>query len=144
MLISKFLSYIKDKTTPKVITRETDGLLQFLLCVNDEPRARIKCIIYADKGILIGDIVHERKEYNRGYGSQMMEELISYARANGYKYIYGNLSEVDRDHADRLHHFYQKFGFAITIFDKPKDLYYGKIEKWLDGERLYGQQTETI
>lgn len=133
MLFSKFMSLFKNKSTPQVMVRRIDNLLKILLSVNGEPRSKIVCVIMSEDSILIGDIEHERKEYNRGYGSQMMEELISYARKNGYTYMYGNLSEEDGDHADRLHHFYEKFGFSITIYEEPKGLYYGKIEKWIDG-----------
>ena len=81
--------------------------------------------------ILIGDITHENEEYCKGFGSMMMEALISYAEENGHTYIFGNLSEIDKDHADRLHHFYEKFGFSITIYDESQEMYYGKIEKWI-------------
>ena len=132
MFISKFISFIKNRKVPHIEVRKIDNVLKILLCVNDDIRSQIICVIQTNGRILISDIVHERKEYNKGYGSQMMEELLSYASANGYKYIYGNLSEVDRGHADRLHHFYEKHGFSVTVFEKAEGMYYGKIEKRLD------------
>lgn len=130
-MIQKILSLFQRETHPDIILRKTDALLQILLCIHNEPKARIKCVINPDNSILIGDITHENEEYCKGFGSMMMEALISYAEENGHTYIFGNLSEIDKDHADRLHHFYEKFGFSITIYDESQEMYYGKIEKWI-------------
>lgn len=107
------------------------GALFVRLYVNDRLTARMNCVTVTDKEILIGDILHsnEGADYNKGYGSLMMEKLLEYAVQKGITYIYGNLSEVDLGHKDRLHHFYQKFGFIITEYPEPQGNYYGKIEK---------------
>ena len=57
----------------------------------------------------------------------MMQKLISYAKENGYKTIYGHLSTVDLDHKDRLYHFYEKFGFVITENEEQDSILYCKI-----------------
>lgn len=93
--------------------------------------ANIKCLCYEDGSILICDIQHRNNEYNRGYGSAMMDKLNSHAVENGYTHIWGNLSEVDRNHQDRLHHFYQKHGFQVTVFERMDGSYYGRIDKYL-------------
>ena len=93
--------------------------------------ATMRCLCYEDGSILICDIQHRNNEYNRGYGSAMMDKLNSYAAENGYTHIWGNLSEVDRDHQDRLHHFYQKHGFQVTAFEQLDGSYYGRIDKHL-------------
>ena len=93
--------------------------------------ANMRCLCYEDGSILICDIQHRNNEYNRGYGSAMMDKLNSYAAENGYTHIWGNLSEVDRDHQDRLHHFYQKHGFQVTVFEQLDGSYYGRIDKHL-------------
>jgi len=124
-----------DKLFSKNITvtvHDEPGVEVFVirLCVNDRPTARMQCYVDSDRSILIGDIRHDRekRDYNKGYGSMMMQKLIDYARENNYRYIHGNLSVVDFDHKSRLHHFYQKFGFTVTEFSIPRDCYYGKIE----------------
>ena len=80
------------------------------------------------KEIFINDIcVRDKLKYgdnylkyiNKGYGSHMMSELISYAKQNGYQRIIGELSPVDENndidtcHRDRQLYFYKKFGFNI-------------------------------
>lgn len=121
------------KTEPdrlSVNIERTGALLMVRLCVNDYRSARIQCVIESDSTILIGDILHhnEDSDYNKGYGTLMMEHLLAYAKEHGYGYIYGNLSEVDLDHKERLHHFYEKFGFKVTEYTEPQDNYYGMIE----------------
>ena len=96
------------------------------------------CVPYEEK-ILISDIqprdwdMHsQRNKYiNKGYSSMLMSALIQYAKSLGITHLYGNLSCNDLGHKDRLHHFYQKFGFNIIEYDCPQDNYYGKIEKYL-------------
>lgn len=108
----------------------TDALLMVRLAANNRLRARMQCVVEADTTILIGDIQHcsENSDYNKGYGSLMMEKLLHYAEENDFDYIYGNLSKVDLDHKERLHHFYRKFGFIISENSEPHGNYYGKIE----------------
>ena len=78
--------------------------------------AKINCVIFNDtNSISIGDIQCEKN--NKGYGSLMMQSLISYAKENNFSYIYGWLAKIDSDHTDRLYHFYEKFGFEITPND---------------------------
>ena len=63
------------------------------------PKARMLCTIESDDTILIGDIRHYKdRDFCKGYGTLMMQKLISYAKENGYKTIYGHLSTVDLDH----------------------------------------------
>lgn len=93
----------------------------------------MKCVLYRDKNeILIGDIFvegdtsglfgflqHYTRYTNKGYGTQMMNMLLDFAKENGYKKIVGNLSYVDDndafdpEHRERQLHFYKKFGFKI-------------------------------
>ncbi len=93
------------------------------------PKARMLCTIESDDTILIGDISHYYKDrdFCKGYGTLMMQKLISFAKENGYKTIYGHLSTVDLDHKDRLYHFYKKFGFEITENEEQDSILYGKI-----------------
>ena len=102
--------------------------LQIVANKGKTPKARMLCTIKSDDTILIGDIRH-RKDKNlcKGYGTVMMQKLITYAKENGYKTIYGRLSTVDLDHKNRLHHFYEKFGFDITENEEQNSIFYGKI-----------------
>ena len=61
--------------------------------------------------IYISDIHSET--INMGFGSLAIENLIKYAYAFGSYEITGFISPADKDHYDRLFHFYEKFGFII-------------------------------
>lgn len=92
----------------------------------------MKCFIDKEnKTIKIGDILigeetnssfssRSYKNYIRkGYGAQMMNKLIDFAKNNNYKRIIGDLSCVDdndpldEDHRERQIRFYKRFGFKI-------------------------------
>lgn len=123
---------IKRNSIEIQVERSGDFLLMIKLYKNYTREARIQCVIESDRTILIGDIIHDSKrKYNKGYGSAMMTKLIEYVTENDYSRIYGNLSDVDIDHKDRLYHFYKKFGFAITEYPEKKDCYFGMVEKTL-------------
>ena len=111
----------------------SESMLMVHLFVSNRRSAWIQCVVEAEDTILIGDICHhnENVDYNKGYGSRMMEELLAYAREHNFHYIHGNLSVVDLGHKNRLHHFYQKFGFTITEYQEVKNNYYGIIELYL-------------
>ncbi len=117
------------KAIPSIRITKTECLITVKLCIKGIRVARMQCVAESDSTIMIGDIIHDNtRKYNKGYGSMMMKTLISYAKENGYTYIYGNLSDVDLGHKERLHHFYEKFGFKITEYAKKQNCYYGKIE----------------
>lgn len=61
----------------------------------------------------------------------MMNELLLFAEQNGFKRIWGNLSNVDIDHKERLYHFYEKSGFDIEGYDDLRGCDVGRIEKLL-------------
>ena len=63
------------------------------------------------KNIRISDVLIE--DIDIGNGTVAMEALIKYAKIINVKYIAGEFSRVDDDHADRRKHYYEKFGFAI-------------------------------
>ena len=118
----------KKKFSPVVQVEQTGTLLKFVLYVNNVREAWLQCVIESDSTILIGDIIHgNEKNYNKGYGSAMMQKLVEYAKENSYSLLYGNLSDIDIGHRDRLYHFYKKFGFEITEYDKYKSNYFGRI-----------------
>lgn len=65
--------------------------------------------------MFLGDIVS--KIENRGYGSRMLEFLISLSKEIGCRTICGNLSSTDADHFDKLRYWYEKYGFEVNIKD---------------------------
>lgn len=131
MLGSLIKALFQKKSEDITVTIDPDApSLKVRLSVNNLRQAWMECVIDSDTSILIGDILHNRERplYNRGYGSMMMEKLLEYAHENGYSFIHGNLAVCDLGHKERLHHFYQKFGFVITEYPEWQDNYYGKIE----------------
>lgn len=90
----------------------------------------MKCVLdRSNNSILIGDInvadVYTGNQFdylrfiNKGYGSMLMNELLAFAKENGYNKITGELADIDedneydREHRERQIHFYKKFGFEI-------------------------------
>ncbi|MFC4810062.1 hypothetical protein [Paenibacillus sp. GCM10023250] len=50
----------------------------------------------------------------RGYGSLMMKQLLALAERGNVARIEGRMQQAGhKDHAERLRHFYSKFGFVI-------------------------------
>ena len=103
--------------------------------INGECEIMMKCN-WEEKRIHIHDFKPENsckapKFINKGYGSEMMKKLLEYANENGCEEIFGELSVVDLDHKDRLHHFYEKFGFKIMEYSQRRGCYYGEIKKML-------------
>ena len=106
-------------------------------------RNAMKCTLYREENkIVIGDIFVEgdtegffgflqryTSYINKGYGTQMMNMLLEFAKENGYKKIVGKLSNVDDsdifdpEHRERQLHFYKKFGFKILPSEeKPNSI----------------------
>ncbi len=77
---------------------------------------RIMCT-YKDKiensYIHIDDFFAIREDV--GNGSILLKYLIEFAKEKNVKYISGMLSSVDKDHFDKLEHFYEKFGFKVSF-----------------------------
>lgn len=119
------------KKVIKVWTDSYESLVLIKLAINDTQISKMQCVKYPDGSLLIGDIdPYERKrDYGKGYGSMMMDELFKYVSLNGVHTIRGNLSVVDSDHKERLHAFYRKHGFVIIQYNTPKDSYYGEVLK---------------
>ena len=130
-MLKNFIKAIfKKEPDSMVVNIERDeSRLTVRLALNDRMCADMQCVVESDTTILIGDIRHRSEaDYGKGYGSQMMSAFLNYAAEHSFKYVHGNLATVDLDHKDRLHHFYQKFGFVITEYPEPQNTDYGKIE----------------
>ncbi|PFZ06003.1 hypothetical protein [Bacillus pseudomycoides] len=77
--------------------------------------------------IWIGNITSPKE--NIGNGSITMKYLIKMAKEMKVSHISGRLSPEDRDHFDKLEHFYKKFGFEVKF---NTDRTEGSIKKILD------------
>lgn len=75
------------------------------------------------KEIKICDI--QMEDNNIGNGYIAMKYFIKVSKEMRFNKIVGDISNVDKDHWDRLIHYYKKFGFKV-IFNKEYTL--GKIE----------------
>ncbi len=76
---------------------------------------------------------------NRGMGSMLVREAIEECIRRGHKGIYGYLSNVDRDHFQKLKHFYKKLGFSVGFYAVEHPDYrfdrVGKIEMCINNVR---------
>jgi hypothetical protein len=79
----------------------------------------------------IVDIIPD--DNNIGNGSIMMNYLLKDVKQHPeIKRIVGTISSVDKDHYDRLEHFYKKFGFSVEFYtDNNGEKTGGSIEKVL-------------
>jgi Acetyltransferase (GNAT) family. len=121
------------RETVNVSINNCESLVFVMLSIKGAQISKMKCILQEDNSLLVGDIepFKKRRYYNKGYGSKMMNKLLEYASDNKICAIHGNLSVVDQDHKERLHHFYEKHGFEIVLFKEPNGMYYGKVVKKL-------------
>lgn len=78
------------------------------------------------KEFFIADIHIHFKDYNKGYGSLLMEQLLQIAKKENIKVITGNISSIDWNHFERIRHFYQKYGFSVELDYKKRS---GKIKR---------------
>lgn len=78
------------------------------------------------------DVRINKRMENRGAGSMLVRRAIEECKRRGHKGMEGDLSDVDRDHFDKLKYLYEKLGFTVTFFDRePSEIgksWAGKIE----------------
>lgn len=100
----------------RILSPSSDNNFELKACLS---------IYYDDLKIFIVDI---QGGYNKGYGTAAMIEIISIAKQKKLGRITGKLHNGDlQDHKDRLVHFYEKFGFSVTITDEENKILEGKI-----------------
>ena len=137
------LSFLKRETVPvELQIKDMETLVIFDAFVRSKHVMRMQCTKKDESTFLIGDIFCKCEQdpwkyVNKGYGSKLMEAMLDFAAENDIHNIIGNLSIVDLDHKERLHHFYKKFGFTITENEPCCDKnYYGKIYKQLQNQKI--------
>lgn len=64
-------------------TKRLENSLTIVANINGKKISSMKCVV-EEKAILIGDIepFRNHKDFNKGYGTMMMNELLSYAKQN--------------------------------------------------------------
>lgn len=73
----------------------------------------------------LADIQVNPSAENNGVGSMLLSLAIAACKARGHSGIEGELVEVDSGHFDKLKHFYEKLGFAVTFYS-PEDPRYNQ------------------
>lgn len=71
--------------------------------------------------ISLNDIKMKNQPPNQGYGSVLLANLIDIAKKRNVNCITGSLSDNDKDHVDRLKHFYKKHNFEVIQYGDTKD-----------------------
>ena len=80
--------------------------LQIVANKGEIPKAKMLCTIESDDTILIGDIRHYKcKDFCKGYGTLMMQKLISYAKENGKSVHFMGLTSNGGVHSSLVHLF---------------------------------------
>jgi len=67
------------------------------------------------RSLFIGDITS--KPENKGFGSIAMKSVLYIAEKLDVNEVHGNLAVADKDHFDKLEHFYGKHGFDVMFDD---------------------------
>jgi GNAT superfamily N-acetyltransferase len=81
--------------------------------------------------IELADIDIKEQFVNDGYGSILLGKLIELAVKRNVREITGWISGVDKNHIERLVHFYEKHGFQINLHDRANTYKIGDLI-WLN------------
>jgi GNAT superfamily N-acetyltransferase len=77
-------------------------------------RIRLSANYTYEETVEIGDIEVFGENDGRGYGSILLNSLIKFATDNSINTITGWISYTDKNHFDKLDHFYKKHGFNVV------------------------------
>ncbi|WP_222433897.1 GNAT family N-acetyltransferase [Planococcus sp. CPCC 101016] len=77
--------------------------------------------------IELSDIDIKESMVNLGYGSILLNGLIQIAKHRNVTFISGWISEVDRNHIDRLVHFYEKHEFEVILHEEKNSAKIGSL-----------------
>jgi hypothetical protein len=90
----------------QVYSFEQSELVEVLVIINIIPGERIYIHDFQSRGI------------NQGFGEVALDWIIKLAHEHKVKEIRGKISEADRDHWDRLEHFYKKKDLDVNFTSK--------------------------
>jgi GNAT superfamily N-acetyltransferase len=87
----------------------------FIMVINQYGLKRHQInLIFWDDYVEIADVqVLGEENFNKGYGSLLIQEAIKFSAALGYKRIYGRIVSEDENHYRRQKAFYEKNGFTL-------------------------------
>jgi GNAT superfamily N-acetyltransferase len=87
----------------------------FIMVINQYgPKRHQINLIFEDDYVEIADVeVLGEENFNKGYGSLLIQEAIKFSAALGYKRIYGRIVSEDENHYRRQKAFYEKNGFTL-------------------------------
>jgi GNAT superfamily N-acetyltransferase len=75
--------------------------------------SKINLITRGDTMVIADIQVLEKRLFNRGYGSILLESALQFAEESKIKFIKGDLMTESEAHFQRQKHFYEKHGFKI-------------------------------
>lgn len=80
----------------------------------------LKLVPLQKRGNISNEVIEqsEKLTIEKGYGSILIEELISIAESNNINRINGWISKEDVGHLEKLKYFYQKNGFYVNIYPR--------------------------
>lgn len=114
--------------------KDEDGYCMFTVRdfrrLNFYPKMNLIYFEDEDSTVKIADII-TGEFTDKGYGSILMEYFLEYLKSRqDIIKINGVLVIDDKDHFDRIEHFYEKFGFNVEFrLDENGDRTGGRIEK---------------
>ncbi|AXM88475.1 N-acetyltransferase [Anoxybacillus ayderensis G10] len=87
----------------------------FIMVINQYgPKRHQINLIFWDDYVEIADVqVLGEENFNKGYGSLLIQEAIKFSATLGYKRIYGRIVSEDESHYKRQKAFYEKNGFIL-------------------------------
>jgi GNAT superfamily N-acetyltransferase len=90
------------------------AILSIMVINQYGPRRHHINLIIEDDYVEIADVqVLGEENFNKGYGSILIQEAIKFSVALGYKRIYGKIVSEDENHYKRQKAFYEKNGFTL-------------------------------
>jgi GNAT superfamily N-acetyltransferase len=75
--------------------------------------------------------IEDNRLENRGVGTLLLRCLEAWCRDRGFRETWGELSNIDSDHLDKLRHLYTKNGYTFSLFSAPRGIFIGEISKAL-------------
>ena len=96
------------------------------------PRAECKLWKEKNNTLTINDIeIIDKTLEDRGIGTLLITFVEKLARSQNLSKLFGELSKVDANHFNKLKHFYKKLGFNLILYEPPRGIYIGYVEKHL-------------
>ena len=66
-----------------------------------------------------------------GVGTSLLKFVEKYSLGKGIKELYGDIYSGDKDHFDKLKHFYEKNEYKWELYQPPPEIIVGRVSKVL-------------